>query len=101
MFLHMLLDIKQSDYQAFPVPSYLRILGFRKTAGPLLFALKSHSKLPIITHPKKAQTLLSTQEQRLWEIDLRATDLYRLGLTAKGDYSMKNDFRQQMIVIQP
>ena len=95
--LHMLLDIKQSDYQTFPVPSYLRILGFRKTAGPLLSTLKSHSKLPILTDPKKARTLLSTQGQKLWEIDLRAADLYRLGLTAKGDYSMKREYRRQIV----
>lgn len=101
LFLHMLLDIKQTDYQTSPVPSYLRILGFRKTAGPLLSALKSQSKLPIITHPKKAQTLLSKQGQRLWEIDLRAADLYRLGLTAKDDYSMKREYRRQMIVSPP
>lgn len=98
LFLHMLLNIRQTDYQEFPIPSYLRILGFRKTAGPLLSALKSHSRLPIITHPKKAQTLLSKQEQRLWEIDLRAADLYRLGLTGKGDYNMKREYRRQMIV---
>lgn len=101
LFLHMLLDIKQSDYQTFPVPSYLRILGFRKTAAPLLSALKSHSRLPIITHPKKAQTLLSKQEQKLWDLDLRAADLYRMGLTAKGDYSMKREYRQQMIISPP
>ena len=93
----MLLDIKQSDYQTFPVPSYLRILGFRKTAGPLLSTLKSHSKLPILTDPKKARTLLSTQGQKLWEIDLRAADLYRLGLTAIGDYSMKREYRRQIV----
>lgn len=98
LFLHMLLNIRQTDYQEFPMPSYLRILGFRKTAGPLLSALKSHSRLPIITHPKKAQTLLSKQEQRLWGIDLRAADLYRLGLTGKGDYNMKREYRRQMIV---
>ena len=84
LFLHMLLEIKQTDYQTSPVPSYLRILGFHKTAGPLLSALKLHCKLPIITLPKKA-----------------SADLYRLGLTAKDDYSMKREYRRQMIVSPP
>lgn len=97
LFAHMLLQIRQKDYKAYPVPSYLRILGFRKSAAPLLSALKAHSSLPLITTPADARQALSKEGGRLLDFDLRATELYRLCLTAKGDDSLKNDFRQQLI----
>ena len=97
LFLHMLLNITQKDYSSFPEPSYLRILGFCNSAVPLLSALKRHSHLPIISSPSEAHRVLSSQAQKLLDIDLRATDLYRLGLTSKGDSSLKNDYRQQVL----
>lgn len=97
LFAHMLLQIRQEDYKAYPAPSYLRILGFRKSAAPLLSALKAHSSLPLITTPTDARQMLSKEGRCLLDFDLRATELYRICLTAKGDNSLKNDFRQQLI----
>lgn len=96
LFTHMLLHISQDDYNTFKEPSYLRILGFRKSAAPLLSALKSNSSLPLITNPKDAGQILSEDARRLLALDLRATDLYRLCLTAKGDCSLKNDYKQYL-----
>ncbi len=97
LFTHMLLHIRQEDYQRFPTPAYLRILGFRKAAAPLLTSLKKNSSLPIITNPAEAGPLLSATAAKLLAMDLRASNLYRLCLNAKGDYSLKNDYRQQII----
>ncbi len=97
LFTHMLLHIQQEDYRELTAPSYLRILGFRKSAAPLLSNLKSNSSLPIITSPADAKRLLSPRAKQLLALDLRATELYRLGLAAKGDCTLKNDYRQQII----
>ncbi len=99
LFVHMLLHITKKDYETTPLPSYLRILGFRNSAAPLLSAMKTHCRLPIITRPAKSIQRLTEQEQRLLSIDLRATDLYRLGLAAKGDFSLENDCRRQILRI--
>lgn len=97
LFTHMLLHIRQEDYRTYPLPSYLRILGFRKAAAPLLPALKANSRLPLITSPADAGQMLSEKDRRLLDFDLRATELYRLCLAAKGDVSLKTDYRQQVI----
>lgn len=97
LFTHMLLHIRQEYYERLAVPSYLRILGFRKSAAPLLSSLKSNSSLPIITSPADAEHFLPPAAKQLLALDLRATELYRLGLAAKGDYTLKNDYRQQII----
>lgn len=97
LFLHMLLHIRQEDYTHFPFPSYLRVLGFRKEAAPLLTAMKAHSSLPILTSVSSAHILLTEKAQQLLSLDLRAADLYRLVLTSKGDSSLKNDYHQQIL----
>ncbi|MCI9447605.1 MAG: nucleotidyltransferase family protein [Lachnospiraceae bacterium] len=99
LFSHILLHIRHEDYEVFTEPAYLRVLGFRKAAAPLLTALKSNSCLPFVTSPADASRYLSPESKRLLSFDLRATDLYRLGLAAKGDSSLKNDFKQQIIRI--
>ncbi len=99
LFTHMLLHIRQEDLQTFTAPAYLRVLGFRKAAAPLLSAIKSHSSLPLITNAKNAERSLPPEALRLWQLDMRSTDLYRLCLTAKGDNTMKNDYRQPLICL--
>lgn len=97
LFTHMLLHIRQEDYQKLTTPSYLRVLGFRKSATPLLSSLKSNSSLPMITSLADAGHLLSPDAKHLLALDLRATELYRLGLTTKGDCTLKNDYKRQII----
>ena len=99
LFTHMLLHIRQQDYRAFTAPAYLRVLGFRKSAVPLLTSIKSHGNLPLITNPADAERFLLPEARRLWQFDMRGTELYRLCLAAKGDYTMKNDYRQQIICL--
>ncbi|MCI9137662.1 MAG: nucleotidyltransferase family protein [Lachnospiraceae bacterium] len=97
LFLHILLGIFKEDYSQFPEPSYLRVLGFRKSSSPLLTFLKTHSSLPIITSPSDAERALSASAKHMLSYDLKSTDLYRTGLAAKGDNSLKNDYRQQIV----
>lgn len=97
LFLHMVLNIHKEDYQIFPAPSYLRVLGFRKDSAALLNAVKSQGTLPLITSPADAPKLLSGSAQILLSMDLKASELYGLGLAAKGDGSLKNDYQQPVI----
>lgn len=99
LFLHILLGISKEDYTVFPEPSYLRVLGFRENSAPLLTALKSKSSLPLITSPADADCILSASAAHMLSYDLRAADLYRTGLAAKGDNSLKNDYRQPIVRI--
>ncbi len=97
LFLHILLEICQEDYQNFLAPSYLRVLGFRKSSASLLTALKKNSNLPIVTSPANAMHVLPIPAQHLLSYDLTSTNLYQIGLTAKGDTSLKNDYQQPIL----
>lgn len=44
------------------IPSYARLLGFRKSSSALLSAIKAHSAIPLITKMADAQTILSNRQ---------------------------------------
>ena len=62
----------------------LRILGFRKSASPLLSKMKKQSSVPIITKTADARNLLSKTSLRLFEKHLQASEVYRLICEAKN-----------------
>lgn len=99
MFLHVILNIYQEDYQPFPEPAYLRILGFGRQAASLLAAIKSQGKLPLITSPSAAEGILDSPARTLLSQDLAASGLYRVGLAAKGDNRLKNDYQQPLALL--
>ena len=70
ILLHSILGITSSDYacgNALDKIPYLRILGFRKSAAPLLAALKASAAVPLITRPSQAPKLLSPDAMRVFE----------------------------------
>lgn len=99
LFLHILLEIYQEDYRSFPEPSFLRVLGFRKNAAPLLAAIENSSFLPLVTSPARMEQTLPVSARRLLAYDLKSSELYRIGLASRGDTSLKNDYRQPVITV--
>ena len=87
ILLHSILGITSSDYacgNALDKIPYLRILGFRKSAAPLLAALKVSAAVPLITRPSQAPKLLSPDAMRVFEHDVFAGNLYLQMRNQKG-----------------
>ena len=87
ILLHSILGITSSDYacgNALDKIPYLRILGFRKSAAPLLAALKASAAVPLITRPSQAPKLLSSDAMRIFEHDVFAGNLYLQMRNQKG-----------------
>ena len=91
--LRLLLDIRQETLQpilqAGSLP-YLRVLGCRKTATPLLKAIKTQSDVPLITNLGKQYDDLSANAKVLIDYEIRATKLYHY-LTKRSDLQ-RQDF---------
>ncbi len=68
-----MLDITK-ELQSQPV-SYIRVLGFNSNGETLLKELKARAKLPIIINVARDILSLDEQTKRLFEIDIKATDL--------------------------
>lgn len=78
--LHILLDIKKEDMQlgrALDYVPYARVLGFRRTAEPLLNAVKSNSAVPFITRMADVKRSLPEEADRLLKLDIFAGEIYR------------------------
>ena len=73
---------------------YARTLGFRKSAAPLLRAIKKHASIPLITKLADAENSLSDEALRLLKQDIRCSELYRgaaaipSGKTTQSEYSI-------------
>lgn len=104
LLLHLLLNIKAEDYELFHCPSpvpYLRVLGFRKSASPLLSFIKQSGNVPLITSMSGVQKQLPPQTFSYLQTDITASDIYNLVLNTKGIGREKllSDYRHPMVIL--
>ena len=78
---------------------YLRILGFRKNATPLLQSIKQHASIPMITKVRTANRQIATNAMWMFEKDLFASDIYRQLIIANKKSVPKNDYSQKLIIL--
>lgn len=99
--LHLLLGItveelllaKQADYV-----SYGRILGFRRSAGPLLRRIKETCRLPLITKTADAGKVLDEGGLQQLHMDFFASHLYQSLVFQKSGVQMKNEYTRSVII---
>lgn len=96
---HILLNIRTEDQKPDALP-YLRVLGFRRSAAPLLTQLKSCAKAPIITSPAAAEGQLTAQGLAMLHTDIHASDLYRCIATAKTGRAYPNEYQRKLLIVE-
>lgn len=100
--LHVLLNYTNQDYalgKELDYIPYLRVLGFRKTAEPLLSAIKKEASVPLITKAADASKYLSSDAMYLLEKDFYASHLYRQLLITRGATSVPKEYTQRIVII--
>lgn len=102
--LHILLNITKTEeafYKEQNYVPYLRMLGFRKDASPLLSAIKNHSQKPLISKLADAQNILSVKELEILENDIAASSLYDfLSLKEnKNTACIPNEYRRSILIV--
>lgn len=103
VLMHILLDLhkdeaflKDSD-ACLQIP-YARLLGFRKSALPLLNRIKKESEIPLIAKPADASMLLSKDGLSLFKEDVRIAHTYEAVASSKNHTLLHNEYRQSPIV---
>ncbi len=108
---HLLLGITRQDAAlARTLTSYApygRILGFRRSAAPLLSQIRRNSRIPLISKMADASNLLSsfypTSEAeaalRLLELDVHASRIYEAVITNKFHLIQKNEYTRGVLCI--
>lgn len=101
LLLHVLLDIRQKDYDKAKkngyVP-YLRLLGMQKKAACLLSEITKNSACPVVARPKKDAASLDPQAASMLAQDRFASDLYYGIWAQKNKAPWKNEFQRGLAV---
>lgn len=78
---------------------YIRVLGFKESATPLLKKMKTNSLVPLILRPKRDYNNLTQKGKELFDLETKATDIYVLGYR-NNEYSKgKQDYTNELIVL--
>lgn len=100
--LHVLLDIKKVDYEAFKnigYGQYARILGFRKESSLLLHEIKKHSSIPLTSKLSDSVKELDGVALSLLEKDILASHIYESFVADKFGQEFKNEFQRQLVIV--
>ncbi len=102
MLLHILLNIRQSDYENGKnlgyIP-YLRLLGFRREAARVFPALKKRASFPLITKPSKSASVLEGSALSMFRQDVFASDLYYGVQAQKCGSPSPNECRRPIVIV--
>lgn len=100
--LHILLNIKQTDYsigKAIGFAHYLRVLGFRKDATELVGEISRNATVPMITKVAEADKQLDYETYKIFERDILASNLFYQRTANKSHTKPVNEFTHQMIIL--
>lgn len=98
---HILLDITQNMYtdaKEHDYACYARVLGFKKSALPLLSEIGKNSSIPLITKLADAHTQLSPQDYALLEHDIFCSHVYESVIADKASSPFQNEFTRQIVI---
>lgn len=97
---HIMLDIQKEHMNYYLSQGrnfYARALGFRRSAAPLLKAIKNHGSIPLITKLSREESTLSAAGQNMLQQDIQASALYHSLPTKKG--MAYNEYTKPLIIL--
>lgn len=100
--LHILLDIKKTDYPEELLESsigFVRILGFKNDASKLLSIIKECSLVPVVSKAKDAGRLLDEDAFHIFMKDIHCANLYEQCFAFKYGNSPVHDYSKQIVII--
>ncbi len=100
--LHILLNIRQEHIKkaaSLDYAPYARILGFRKSAAPLLHEIKERADLTIISKVSRGLDLLPEQARFMLRQDLFASKLYNSLLAVKSGIPVPHEYATPIVMI--
>ena len=104
--IHIVLDIKKTDYAAFTTANhscttygqYARILGFRKEAGPLLHAIKKNSSIPMVSKLSDSVKTLDGSALHMLKKDIQASHIYESIIADKFKQNFRNELQRSLVI---
>lgn len=98
--LHYLLNIEKElseEVKLDEIVYYARVLGMNKKGAAFLKEAKKTSEIPFIQRPARAYKVLSPLGKQVFDIDLRAYELYQLIQYEKFGVKPQSEYRRGII----
>lgn len=102
VLFHILLNITNGDYEQIKNGNgilYLRMLGFRKEASPLLSAISKKASVPLLSKVADADRILNDNAMKQFGKDLYAAELYRGIISAQCHEVLSNEYTTELVII--
>lgn len=98
---HILLDIRQHYplSASASMPHYVRVLGFRKSATPLLTKIKENSDITLLSKLADYKKILSEEDWEILQKDLYAYRIYQSVITQKTGIAADSEFTKPIILL--
>jgi len=95
--LCVVLGVTKDEARAAASPAYLRVLGFRRAAAPLISRIAEHASVPVVTNIKNAPDAVTAR----LIADSRRDDAYYLPQARRGAaYPIGHNLSAPMVIIQ-
>ena len=91
---HALLDIREV-----PDLTYARLLGFRRSAAPVLTEIKKRGELPLLTKLADSSRLLDTKSLALLKQNTRISNLYETVLCEKTHKPFVHEYSKPIVTL--
>ena len=91
---NILLGVTKDFTAAHRDPTYARILAFRREAQPLLRAIKQNARVPLVSKAADYD-----RSDPLFSLDIRAQDLWSLGVSSPALRAAGRDFTTSPVVL--
>ena len=98
--LHILLNIKADMANSSTNLPYCRILGLKKSSSKLVSYIKNNTSIPVITKPKEADSMLSSDAMSLFSETAFASELYHSVIYNKYGGPTYNEYKQTPVIIE-
>ena len=100
--LHILLGIEKAHLNlalSLDHAPYAKMLGFRRSAAPLLGAVKAHSSIPLLAKLADAQNILSADANRMLRQDIYASDIYQGIVSGCTGLPAQNEITTLLVIL--
>lgn len=100
--LHILLNITKEDMSfcsELGCTPYARVLGFRRSAAPLLGAIKEHTSIPLVTKLADAANILDEEAMIMLKQDIRISQLYNGVVAGITENEPDNEYATPLVIL--
>lgn len=91
---HALLNIR-----TVPPVTYARLLGFRRSAAPVLSKIKQQGTLPLLTKLADAPSVLEPAALQILEENIRIAHLYESVSCEKYSHNFTHEYTRQLVIL--